>query len=144
MKKFFKKSVAVIAACTMLVGLVACGKTADAPAANGGSDTGATSDAGAKSGEYVKLVLWGNGSADTEVCAEVAEAINKITREKIGCEIELVRGQDAEQINLALTTGEAIDLLCYNNISGQFNTVVNNNWACAAAVSPTPPQSPHR
>lgn len=123
MKKFFKKGIAAIAACTMVLGLVACGNTGD-------GTTPAKSDGGsAKSGDIVKLVVWGNGSADTADCDEVAEAINKITRDKIGVEIQLVRGQDAEQINLALTSGEAIDLLCYNNISGQFNTVVNNNWA---------------
>ncbi len=137
MKKFFKMGVSVVAAATMLVGLVACGEAAGtpaAPAADGGASTTTAAtdngDAGsAASGEYVKLVIWGNGSADTADCEEVAEAVSKITREKIGCEIQLVRGQDAEQINLALTSGEPIDLLCYNNISGQFNTVVNNNWA---------------
>ena len=48
--------------------------------------------------------------------------------EKIGVEIELVRGQDAEQINLALTSGEPIDLLNYNNVAGQLATIVRNNW----------------
>jgi putative aldouronate transport system substrate-binding protein len=95
----------------MLVGLCACGKK------DGGN------------GEIVKLVVWGVGSADTEQCNLVAEEISKITREKIGVEIELVRGMDAEQINLALTTGEAIDLLNYNNISGQLASVVRNNYA---------------
>lgn len=135
MKKFVKNGIAVLAACTMILGLVACGQTAGGDTASAGTTGGdskpaTTSDGGnSGSGEYVQLLLWGNGSADTEVCNEVAEAVNQITREKIGCEITLVRGQDAEQINLALTTGEPIDLLCYNNISGQFNTVVNNNWA---------------
>lgn len=115
--KNFKRGIAVLTLFVMLVGLVACSKSGD----------GAKS--GSKSGDYVKLVIWGNGSADTDACNEVAEAVSKITREKIGVEIQLVRGQDAEQITLALTTGEPIDLLCYNNISGQFNTVVNNNWA---------------
>lgn len=121
MKKILRKVVTVSLTCAMVLSLAACGKTADNGAASSGNAT--------KSGDYVKLVIWGNGSADTAVCEEVAEAVSKITREKIGVEIELVRGQDAEQITLALTTGEAIDLLCYNNISGQFNTVVNNNWA---------------
>ncbi len=125
-----KRVAALLLAATMAFGLAACGKDAGG---NGGSGSGAgattSKDTGAKSGEIVKLVVWGNGNADTEDCNQVAEAINKITREKIGVEIELVRGQDAEQINLALTSGEPIDLMCYNNISGQFNTVVNNNWA---------------
>jgi len=132
MKMFFRKAVAVLLACFMLAGLMACtgsgDKTTEAATTEAGKTEAATTEA-AKSGDYVKLVLWAVGSADTNDCNEVAEAVNKITREKIGCEIELVRGQDGEQINLALTTGEPLDLLCYNNINGQFNTVVNNSWA---------------
>ncbi len=132
MKKLFKSVAAVSLSCFMMTGLAACGGTA-APAPAGGTETagGTSSEASAdtaKSGDYVKLVLWGNGSADTEDCNEVAEAVSQITREKIGVEIELVRGQDAEQISLALTSGEPIDLLCYNNISGQLATVIRNNW----------------
>ncbi len=125
MKHWFKRGLALFLACIMVMALAACGKKDD------GGNTSSGNGGGSKSGEYVKLVLWGNGSADTADCDAVAEAVSKITREKIGCEIQLVRGQDAEQIQLALTTGEPIDLLCYNNISGQFNTVVNNNWAYA-------------
>ena len=122
MMKFWKKGTALLLACLMVIGLAACG------GGNGGSDSGSSGDSGsadassgsestgdtgsaANNGEIVKLVVWGVGTADTDDCNEVAEAINKITREKIGVEIELVRGQDAEQINLALTSGEAIDLL---------------------------------
>ena len=124
-----KRLMALLLVSAMAFGLTACG--GQAPAGGGGGETPAAQSGGgdAKSGSYVKLVVWGNGSADTEDCNEVAEAVSKITREKIGCEIELVRGQDAEQIQLALTSGEPIDLMCYNNVSGQFNTVVNNNWA---------------
>ncbi|MCR5556059.1 MAG: extracellular solute-binding protein, partial [Butyrivibrio sp.] len=120
--KLFKKVAAVSLACCMVAGLAACGNSGTSTSSGGSGDS-------AQSGDIVKLVVWGNGSADTEDCNEVAEAISKITRDKIGVEIELVRGQDAEQINLALTSGEPIDLLCYNNISGQLATVVRNNWA---------------
>ena len=140
MMKFWKKGTALLLACLMVIGLAACG------GGNGGSDSGSSGDSGsadassgsestgdtgsaANNGEIVKLVVWGVGTADTDDCNEVAEAINKITREKIGVEIELVRGQDAEQINLALTSGEAIDLLNYNNVSGQLATIVRNNYA---------------
>ena len=126
MKRFFKKAAALSLSCLMVAGLAACGNSGSGSSAPAG---GTESSGSAKSGDIVKLVVWGNGSADTEDCNEVAEAVSKITREKIGVEIELVRGQDAEQINLALTSGEPIDLLCYNNISGQLATVVRNNWA---------------
>ncbi len=116
----------------MTASLAACG-------GGGSADTGASADGGnagaaeaggsADNGEIVKLVVWGVGTADTQDCQEVAAAISEITREKIGVEIELVRGQDAEQINLALTSGESIDLLNYNNVNGQLTSIVRNNYA---------------
>ena len=126
MKLSFKRVAALSLSCLMVARLAACGNSGSAGGSGTSTEAGGSS---AKSGDIVKLVVWGNGSADTEDANEVAEAVSKITREKIGVEIELVRGQDAEQINLALTSGEPIDLLCYNNISGQLATVVRNNWA---------------
>lgn len=76
-----------------------------------------------------KLVVWNTGSAETEDCNEVAAAVSDITRDLIGVEVELVRGQDNDQINLALSSGEVIDLLNYNNLSGQLSTCVRNSWA---------------
>ena len=133
MTKVWKKFVAALLAGMMVVSMAACGDGGNSSTAGGGdnsgtADTGDTGDSG-DSGEIVTLVLWGNGSADTEDCAEVAAAVSEITREKIGAEIELVRGQDAEQINLALTSGEHIDLLNYNNVSGQLATIVRNSYA---------------
>ena len=130
MTKVWKKFVAALLAGMMVVSMAACGDGGNSSTAGGGDNSGTadTGDSG-DSGEIVTLVLWGNGSADTEDCAEVAAAVSEITREKIGAEIELVRGQDAEQINLALTSGEHIDLLNYNNVSGQLATIVRNSYA---------------
>ena len=51
-------------------------------------------------------------TAETEDCNEVAAAVNEIAREEIGVEIELVRGSNTtDQVNLAMTSGEDIDLL---------------------------------
>jgi putative aldouronate transport system substrate-binding protein len=130
MVKFYKKSMIVLLAGLMVAGLVACGGSQESSAPKSESTNGAAKEEAA-SGEIVKLVVWGVGSADTDDCNEVAAAISEITREKIGVEVELVRGQDAEQINLALTSGEAIDLLNYNNINGQLASVVRNNYALA-------------
>lgn len=130
MVRFYKKIVVVLLAGLMVAGLVACGGSQESSAPKSESTDGAAKEEAA-SGKIVKLVVWGVGSADTEACNEVAAAISEITREKIGVEVELVRGQDAEQINLALTSGEAIDLLNYNNISGQLASVVRNNYALA-------------
>ena len=91
-----------------------------------------------------KLVVWNTGSAETEDCNEVAAAVSDITRDLIGVEVELIRGQDNDQINLALSSGEVIDLLNYNNLSGQLSTCVRNSWATACLLYtsvPTPPAS---
>ena len=137
MMKLWKRGAAVLLACLTAASLAACGGgsgTGDSGSATG-TDGGSASSEGestggaADNGEIVKLVVWGVGSADTEDCNEVAAAISEITREKIGVEIELVRGQDAEQINLALSSGEAIDLLNYNNVNGQLATIVRNSYA---------------
>ena len=88
-------------------------------------NSGGSSD----SGEIVKLVVWALNNAETEDAAEVAEAVSAITREKIGVEIQLVNAQDAEQIQLALTSGEPIDLLNYNNLNGQLTAILRNNYA---------------
>lgn len=124
-----KKGLSLILATAMLAGiLTGCGSSGSGDSAGASADNG-TADTAADSGEITKLVVWGCGSADTADCNAVAEEISKITRDKIGAEIELVRGKDADQLNLALTTGEAIDLLNYNNIAGQLTTVVKNNYA---------------
>ncbi len=127
----WKKSMALLLAGVMTASLAACGggQTESAPAAPAAEGEKTEAPAAESNGEIVKLVVWGVGSANTEDCNEVAAAISEITREKIGVEVELVRGQDAEQINLALTSGEQIDLLNYNNINGQLAAVVRNSYA---------------
>lgn len=138
MIKFWRQGAALLLAGVMAASLAACGSTSTG--STGNSDNAGASNEGASAentggsennGEIVKLVVWGVGSADTEDCNEVAAAISEITREKIGVEIELVRGQDAEQINLALTSGEPIDMLNYNNVNGQLAAIVRNNYATA-------------
>ncbi|MDD6283285.1 MAG: ABC transporter substrate-binding protein [Oribacterium sp.] len=113
--------------------LAGCGSVDSGSSAEGNAVSTTAGEQNAETtsgnGEITKLVVWGVGNADTEDCNEVAEAISEITRKKIGVEIELVRGKDTEQINLALTTGEPIDLMNYNNISGQLTTAVRNNFA---------------
>ena len=136
MSKFWKRSAAVLLAGVLTASLAACGSTSTGSTGNSDNANSSTEDKSAgntgsteNTGDIVKLVVWGVGTADTEDCKEVAAAISEITREKIGVEIELVRGQDAEQINLALTSGEPIDLLNYNNVAGQLATIVRNNYA---------------
>ena len=110
-----KRALSLILATAMVAGiLTGCGSSGSGDSTSASAGTGAeSSSSSADDGEITKLVVWGYGTADTEDCNEVAEAISKITREKIGAEVELVRGKDTDQLNLALTTGEAIDLLNY-------------------------------
>lgn len=80
--------------------------------------------------DIVKLRLWGFGyTATSDDCAAVAEAISEITREEIGVEIELIRSGDGEKLNLALTSGEQLDLVNYHDYSGGLNALVNNGMA---------------
>ena len=84
--------------------------------AENGSSGENTSNAGAEAGdtaqddgELAHMVVWSNGDANTEDCEEVSAAITEITSEKIGVEVEVMRGLDAEKMNLALTSGEQVD-----------------------------------
>lgn len=133
MTKVWKRIAAALLAGLMAASLAACGGNGGNSSTAGGDNSSQAAEGGetnsTDSGEIVTLVVWGNGSADTADCEEVAAAVSEITRDAIGAEIELVRGQDAEQINLALTSGEHIDLLNYNNVSGQLATIVRNNYA---------------
>lgn len=78
----------------------------------------------------VKLRIWGFGyTATSEDCAAVADAVNAITREKIGVEVELIRSSDGEKLNLALNSGEQLDLVNYHTYAGGLNTLVANGIA---------------
>ena len=62
-----KRVAALLLAATMAFGLAACGKGGNAGGSgDGGAGTPAGKDTATKSGDIVKLVVWGNGSADTE------------------------------------------------------------------------------
>ena len=97
MSKFWKRSAAVLLAGVLTASLAACGSTSTGSTGNSDNANSSTEDKSAgntgsteNTGDIVKLVVWGVGTADTEDCKEVAAAISEITREKIGVEIELV------------------------------------------------------
>ena len=140
--KLGKRIFTVLLAGLLTASMAACGNGGDSSstaegssttsAAGGESSTAASSDTGsAGNGEVSHVVVWGTGNADTADCTAVAEAVSAITRDAIGVEVELVRGQDGEQINLALTSGEQIDLLNYNSASGGLPALVRNQYATA-------------
>lgn len=133
MKKNLKKKGTLILATAMLVSILAgCGNQSNDSVTEGNADvsTKTTENAATGKDEIVKLRVWGFGyNATSEDCDAVAEAISEITREKIGVEIELVRNSDSEKLNLALTSGEQLDLVNYHAYNGGLSALVNNQMA---------------
>ena len=138
--KLGKRILTVLLAALLTASMAACGgngntsqsSTTESSGTSSSTETSSdteTSETSGNDGEVVKLVVWGQGTANTEDVNEVAAAISDITRDSIGVEIEFVRGQDGEQVNLALTSGEQIDLLNYNPVSGGLTSLVRNNYA---------------
>lgn len=111
-----KKLIAMLLVCSMVLGLVACGGGDSGTSKEGGS--GDSQKAGTdtlEDGEMPVLQLvtatWGATPTDT---LEVQEEINKITREKIGAEIEMqiIPGSNyMTQVNLMLSGSEQVDML---------------------------------
>ena len=120
MKNFLNRlGMTVLTAAMLTLPITGCGGSSDTGAA--GSTSAAENASSAAAGsetdndEIVKLRVWGFGyTATSDDCAAVAEAINEITRDEIGVEIELVRSGDGETLNLALTSGEQLDLVNYH------------------------------
>lgn len=50
-------------------------------------------------------------TAKTEDCEEVSAYISSLTRDLVGAEVQIIPGITSEQVNLALTSGEKMDLL---------------------------------
>ena len=117
-----KKIVAMLMASVMALSLCACGggggdagqSGGDGNAQQSGEDSAAADNGGA-SGEITKLVVafptWTGAPTDTE---KVQEAMNEITRDKLGIEIELQVsdfGSFNQSMTLALSGGEQIDIV---------------------------------
>ena len=130
MKKMKRAVVLLLAAAMAGSALAGCG-------GGGASESSKTpastpeSSAAAPSGEVVTLKVWGfvDGQPKTEDVNEVAEAVSKITRDKIGAEVELTRSNDPQKLNLALTAGEKWDLTCYHGYPGGLASLVANGLA---------------
>lgn len=100
-----RKIVSALLTSVMLCGMVAGCGNASADGANGGTDS-------AKGDDLYTVTVYAPYTASSEACAEISEKASEITRELIGCEVELVRGVTSQQLNLALTSGEKLDLFC--------------------------------
>ena len=135
MKRKLKKACAVMLSVSLAaIAMTGCGGKSDSGSGGDGT-TPVVSDGGenqntADNGEIVKLRVWGFGyTATSDECDAVAEAISEITRDKIGVEVELIRNSDGEKLNLALTSGEQLDLVNYHTYSGGLSALVNNGMA---------------
>lgn len=62
------------------------------------------------------LRVWVFGEGSTAECEAVSKALSEITREKIGVNVEIVETIDTEKLNLAMTSGEKLDLVCAHNL----------------------------
>lgn len=77
--------------------------------------------------EPVTIQLWNLGDAEQSVLDEIEARVNAITEEKIGVRVEYTRismGSYQEQLNLALSSGEEIDLASVYNMNSL--TLANN------------------
>lgn len=90
-------------------------------------ETEATSDLSQQEPYTVRIMMFDDG--DTDIVEEVSEAASKITLEKFNTTVELVRvgwGSWAQQVTLALTSGEKLDLYPAFAINIPLATLVNN------------------
>lgn len=123
--KGFKKIIAVVLTVTMVIGLSACGKTTS-------TDTSSTATSSDTKKTYDKIVYeyaTFNNIPSTDTLAKVEEAINTITRDKIGVEVELKPigiADYASSVSLSLQGGEQVDVF---ESLGDFNTSVSSGKA---------------
>lgn len=120
-----KSILAVILSVVMVFGLCACGDTGNSV----GSETESTEG---DNGSYDKIVYSYasfNNIPDSDTLATVEEEINKITRKKIGVEVELkpiAITEYSSNVSLALQGGDQVDVF---ESLGDFNTCVSSNMA---------------
>lgn len=121
-----KKFAAILVTLSMAAGIVACG-------GGGNKESNSTSNATkSNSGDYDKIVYsyaTFNNIPTAETLDTVEEAINTITREKIGVEVELMPVSIFEyssNISLGLQGGDQIDVF---QTLGDFNTCVSSDMA---------------
>jgi len=122
--KGLNKIVAVSLVAAMATGLCACGN-----AAAGKTDSTQTSSAEGKYDKVVYAYATFNNIPSTDTLKTVEEAIDKITRPKIGVEVELkpiAISDYSSSVSLALQGGDKIDVF---ESLGNFNTCISSDMA---------------
>ncbi len=127
--RLIRKPIIVILALVMVLGLCACGgqTTPSVSASEGNSGTSETSSGPVTYDKVVYAYATFNNIPTEETLAGVEEAINVITREKIGVEVDLMPisiWDYSSQVSLALQGGEKIDVF---QSLGDFNIAVSSS-----------------
>lgn len=106
-----------IAAVMVMASLGGCGSTGtEAPenkTTGSGTETKQESQTASKEatdGEITTVTIYAYNNATTESADEVAKAVSEITEPLIGVRVNLISGVNSEQLNLALASGEDLDL----------------------------------
>lgn len=121
-----KKILALSIAAVLMAGTL----TACSSKANSNSQSKDSTKVSERKPYNVLIMMPGNAKA--EDCKLVSEAASKITKEKFNTTVEIVRvgfGSYNQQINLALSSGEKLDLFYTNR--DPFNSAVNNGQVVA-------------
>lgn len=127
--QLFRKSLFVVLTIVMVLGLSSCGSPAPATPASSSSTKEAPTAAPVTYEKVVYAYATFNNVPSNETLDTVEEAINQITREKIGVEVELMPiaiWDYSSQVSIALQAGEKIDLF---QSLGDFNTAVSSGMA---------------
>lgn len=133
-----RASVVLLALVLLVASFAACGNAeSEAPeseASSAGTEVSEEESSEEESSEIadeevVTLRIWGFTNSSSPDIDKVAEAISEITREKIGVEIEMTRSYDGEKLNLALTSGEQLDLVNFHAYSGGLAALVSGGYA---------------
>ncbi len=124
--KLMKKILVVLLTASMVIGLSACSNKAP-------EQKGDTTDPTAVPEKKIEKIVYSyatfNNIPDEETLGTVEEAINQITREKIGVEVELkpiAIFEYSSNVSLALQGGDQIDLF---ESLGDFNNAVSSEMA---------------
>ena len=125
-----KKLLALGMATIFALTTAGCGTQDNSGATGSAADQTVGSQSAESSGNYTKIVYsyWTmDRIPDEDARVSVENAINEITREKIGVEVELMplaASEQAQKLSLAMASGEQIDIF---NTVGELNTYISNN-----------------
>ncbi|TBL71244.1 ABC transporter substrate-binding protein [Paenibacillus thalictri] len=124
-----RKHVTALISCLLAAASVASGCSTGGSNAGGTASPGtggkAASDDKGKAPYEINLVYMGNESADIK---KVAEAMSKITKEKINATVKLQpisAGAWSQQTNLALTSQEKIDVIMASSLYSNFTAQIS-------------------